>query len=209
MASIIYLWAVWETKSRIKSLFFWPVFETLTEINHFMDPCVLYSIPFPLGVRWSGEYLPCRGWTIVYCPVSEAPVCSQCKILIMPLHLPLLDGKFILILNLWLNTINRLFLWKRFLVFFFAFRTVLNLLFPLLEEVLILNFQDWSSPKKRFFSLIIFRPLTFSSFNNSSFFVVFKSLLSGFVGFLYKVLEGVTLIEEQENVWSIQFISVT
>lgn len=30
---------------------FWPVFETLTEINHFMDPCVLYSIPFPLGVR--------------------------------------------------------------------------------------------------------------------------------------------------------------
>ena len=62
---------------------FWPVFETLTEINHFMDPCVLYSIPFPLGVRRSGEYLPCRGWTIVYCPVSEAPACSQCKILMM------------------------------------------------------------------------------------------------------------------------------
>lgn len=40
---------------------FWPVFETLTEINHFMDPCVLYSIPFPLSVRLSGEYLPCRG----------------------------------------------------------------------------------------------------------------------------------------------------
>ena len=35
---------------------FWPVFETLTEINHFMDPCVLYSIPFPLSVRLSGEY---------------------------------------------------------------------------------------------------------------------------------------------------------
>ena len=85
--------------------------------------------------------------------------------------------------------------------FFFAFRTVLNLLFPLLEDSSIdPEFQDWSSPKKRFFSLIIFRPLTFSSFNNSSFFVVFKSLLSGFVGFLYKVLEGVTLIEEQENV---------
>ena len=30
---------------------FWPVFETLTEINHFMDLCALYSIPFPLSVR--------------------------------------------------------------------------------------------------------------------------------------------------------------
>lgn len=112
----------------------WPVFETLTEINHFMDPCVLYSIPFPLGVRWSGEYLPCRGWKIVYCPVSEAPACSQCKILIMPLHLPLLDGKFILILNLWLNTIDRLFLWKRFLVFFFCLSDCLKPFIPALRR---------------------------------------------------------------------------
>ena len=34
-----------------------------------------------------------------------------------------------------MNTIDRLFLWKRFLFFFFfAFRTVLNLLFPLLQD---------------------------------------------------------------------------
>lgn len=175
-----------------------------------MDPCVLYSIPFPLGVRLSGEYLPCRGWTIVYCPVSEAPACSQCKILMMTTTPSSIRWKVYLNFKLMTEYNRSLVSLKAFFgFFFFAFRTVLNLLFPLLEEVLILNFQDWSSPKKRFFSLIIFRPLTFSSFNNSSFFVVFKSLLSGFVGFLYKVLEGVTLIEEQENVWSIQFISVT
>ena len=151
VASIIYLWAVWETKSRIKSLFFWPVFETLTEINHFMDPCVLYSIPFPLGVRWSGEYLPCRGWTIVYCPVSEAPVCSQCKILIMPLHLPLLDGKFILILNLWLNTINRLFLWKRFLVFFFCLSDCLKPFIPALRRSIDPEFSGLVLPQEAIF----------------------------------------------------------
>lgn len=91
---------------------------------------------------------------------------------------------------------------KAFFGFFFCLSDCLKPFIPALRRqlLLILNFQHWSSPKKRFFSLIIFRPLTFSSFNNSSFFVVFKSLLSGFVGFLYKVLEGVTLIEEQENV---------
>ena len=114
---------------------FWPVFETLTEINHFMDPCVLYSIPFPLSVRLSGEYLPCRGWTIVYCPLSEAPACSQCKILMMTTTPSSIRWKVYLNFKLMTEYNRSLVSLKAFFVFcFFAFRTVLNLLFPLLED---------------------------------------------------------------------------
>lgn len=134
--------------------------------------------------------------------MSEAPAFSQCKILIMTTTPSSIRWKVYLNFKLMTEYNRSLVSLKAFFFFFFfAFRTVLNLLFPLLEDSSIdPEFSGLVLPQEAIFSLIIFRPLTFSSFNNSSFFVVFKSLLSGFVGFLYKVLEGVTLIEEQENV---------
>ena len=137
-----------------------------------------------------------------YCPMSEAPACSQCKILIMTTTPSSIRWKGNLNFKLMTEYNRSLVSLKAFFVFcFFAFRTVLNLLFPLLQDSSIdPEFSGLVLPQEAIFFANYFPSSHFSSFNNSSFFVVFKSLLSGFVGFLYKVLEGVILIEEQENV---------
>ena len=65
--------------------------------------------------------------------MSEAPACSQCKILIMTTTPSSIRWKVYLNFKL-MTEYNRSLVSLKAFFFFFAFRTVLNLLFPLLED---------------------------------------------------------------------------